>query len=126
MPVQRLRTQRLKEQPHRVRPPLSLDITDDVRASILCRRSSPRRAVRWNAIVYHSGRIDGAPVVIRNISSGGLMLENAFGLFEREYVRVVLLSGRVLEGQIMWALSRYCGMRFTRELSPDDPLNVAE
>ena len=107
-------------------PPGAPELVDEVRPSHQCRRSFPRRPVRWNAIIYHRARIGGSPILIRNISRGGMMLENAFGLIQRDRVRVVLMSGRMFEGEIMWTLAPYCGFKFDRELLEDDSLLIAK
>lgn len=107
-------------------PPTLAEGKQEVGAGRQFRRTFPRRPVRWNAIIYHKAREGGAPVVIRNLSRGGMMLENAFGLMDGDRVRVALMSGRLLEGRIVWTLAPYCGFKFDTALAGSDGLLFAK
>ena len=55
---------------------------------------------------------------------GFALAEKAFALSPN--LRVVLMSGRMFEGEIMWTLAPYCGFKFDRELLEDDSLLIAK
>jgi hypothetical protein len=108
-------------------PPVgSIDLVAGSLSPVACRRSSPRRPVRWNAVAYYCGGPRGVHVIVRNVSRGGMMLENAFGAMQADRMRVVLLSGRAFEGEIMWTVAPYCGFRFDAEVAENDPIMGAK
>jgi hypothetical protein len=71
------------------------------------------------AVVHCHGRFQS--IIIRDISRGGAMLENAFGLMSGDAVVVELLSGRSFAAQVMWAVANFCGVAFQELLSENDP-----
>ncbi len=104
----------------------SIDLVAGALTPADCRRSSPRRPVRWNAVAYDCGGRRGTHVIVRNVSSGGMMLENAFGAMQGDRMRVVLLSGRSFEGEVMWTVAPYCGFRFNSEVAENDAIMSAK
>lgn len=83
-------------------------------------RSDERRSVRKHAILHSHDRMQ--TVVIRDISTGGMKVQNAFGLAPGDDVRVELLTRRAFEGKVAWAVSPYCGIKFVEPLAQNDPL----
>lgn len=83
-------------------------------------RTSARRAMRKHAILHCHDRVQ--TVVIRDISEGGMKIQNAFGLAPGDTVRVELLTRRAFEGKVAWAVSPYCGVKFDVPLEKNDPL----
>ena len=82
-------------------------------------RSSERRIVRKHAILHCHDRVQ--TVVIRDVSTGGMKIQNAFGLAPGDVVRVELLTRRAFEGKVAWAVSPYCGIKFHKPLEHSDP-----
>lgn len=83
-------------------------------------RTSERRSIRKHAILHCHDRVQ--TVVIRDISAGGMKIQNAFGLAPGDVVRVELLTRRAFEGKVAWAVSPYCGIKFDTALEQGDPL----
>lgn len=83
-------------------------------------RSSERRTVRKHAILHCHGRVQ--TVLIRDVSAGGMKLQDAFGLMRGDSVRIELLTRRAFEGTVAWSVPPYCGIKFTAKLEADDPL----
>lgn len=83
-------------------------------------RSTERRSVRKHAILHCHDRVQ--TVVIRDISPGGMKIQNAFGLAPGDVVRVELLTRRAFEGKVAWAVSPYCGIKLDTPLDANDPL----
>jgi hypothetical protein len=83
-------------------------------------RTTERRDTKMHAIVHCRGRFQS--VGIRDISPGGMKLENAFGLLPGDVVMIELLSRRTIGGTVVWAVAPYTGIAFDQPLSEDDPL----
>jgi hypothetical protein len=84
-------------------------------------RRFERETIRKNAILHHShGRMQS--VLIRDISCGGMKIQNAFGLMPGDAIRVELLTRRSFEGMVAWSVPPYCGIKFNNPLAEDDPL----
>jgi len=79
-----------------------------------------RRPTKMHAIVNCRGRFQSA--IVRNISPGGMKLENVQGLMPGDVVSIELLSLRVLGGTVVWSVGSFCGIKFARPLADDDPL----
>jgi len=61
-------------------------------------------------------------VLIRDVSSGGIKLEKAFGLVSGDIVTIELLSGRTFQGKVMWSVAPFCGIAFENTLYQHDLL----
>jgi len=83
-------------------------------------RTSERRAIRKHAILHYGDRTQ--TVVIRDLSAGGMKIQNAFGLITGDTVRIELLTRRAFEGTVAWSVPPYCGIRFNTALAEDDPI----
>ena len=83
-------------------------------------RDSMRYGIRKHAILHCHDRVQ--TVVIRDISAGGLKIQNAFGLVPGDPITLELLTRRTLEGEIAWSVPPYCGVKFNTPLEGDDPL----
>jgi hypothetical protein len=83
-------------------------------------RKFKRETTRKNAIFYSHDRMQS--VLIRDISCGGMKVQNAFGLMPGDAIRIELLTRRSFEGTVAWSVPPYCGVKFNKPLSVDDPL----
>jgi hypothetical protein len=83
-------------------------------------RSSERRGIRKHAILHCHDRVQ--TVVIRDISAGGMKVQNAFGLIPGDVVKIELLTRRSFDGKVAWSVPPYCGIRFDKPMSESDPL----
>jgi len=83
-------------------------------------RASERRGIRKHAILHCYDRVQ--TVLIRDISAGGVKIQNAFGLVAGDSVRLELLTRRAFEGTVAWCVAPYCGIKFNTPLAEDDPL----
>ncbi len=83
-------------------------------------RASERRSIRKHAILHCHDRVQ--TVLIRDISAGGMLIQNAFGLITGDTIKVELLTRRAFEGTIAWSVPPYCGVKFSEQLSETDPL----
>jgi hypothetical protein len=61
-------------------------------------------------------------ILIRDISRGGMKIQNAFGLMTGDTIRIELVTRRAFAGTVAWAQPPYCGIKFAMELAEDDPL----
>lgn len=77
-----------------------------------------------HAIVHCRRRFQS--VVIRDISPGGMKLENVLGLMPGDVVTIELMSSRSLVGTVTWSVASFCGIAFETPLAGDDPLIQAE
>lgn len=84
------------------------------------RRRAVRKALGQGAILCSGGQ--SSPVIVRDISQGGLGLERVLPLAENEPATVELVTGRLLSGAIAWSKLNRAGLRFTEPLAPNDPL----
>src|SRR5262245_10920619 len=96
--------------------PETVEPEDDGSAS----RRSDRQSVHKHAILHAHDRTQS--VLIRDISAGGMKIQNAFGLMPGDEVRVELLTRRGFAGKIAWSLPPFCGIKFDTVLDSDDPL----
>jgi PilZ domain len=83
-------------------------------------RSSERRGIKKHAILTCHDREQS--ITIRDISAGGMKIQNAFGLAPGDTVRIELLTRRGFDGKVAWAVSPYCGIKFNTPLSETDPI----
>jgi hypothetical protein len=83
-------------------------------------RTAERHAIRKHAILHCHDRTQS--VLIRDISVGGMKIQNAFGLIDGDTVRVELLTRRAFEGTVAWSVPPYCGIKFNSPLAAGDPL----
>jgi PilZ domain-containing protein len=83
-------------------------------------RRFERETIRKNAILYSHDRMQS--VLIRDISCGGMKIQNAFGLMPGDATRIELLTRRCFEGTVAWSVPPYCGIKFDKPLTEDDPL----
>jgi hypothetical protein len=83
-------------------------------------RSSERSVTRKHAILQSHER--SQTVLIRDISVGGMKLQNAFGVVPGDVVTIELLNRRALSGKVAWSVAPYCGVRFDTALAESDPL----
>lgn len=83
-------------------------------------RSAERHQIRKHAILHYQDRTQ--TIVIRDISRGGMKIQNAFGLMAGDKIRIELLTRRAFEGIVAWSVPPYCGIKFTAPLDVDDPL----
>ena len=83
-------------------------------------RSAERRPLRKHAILHYQDRAQ--TILIRDISRGGMKIQNAFGLMAGDVVRIELITRRAFEGTVAWSQPPYCGVKFATLLAEDDPL----
>ena len=83
-------------------------------------RKFKRETIRKNAILYSHDRMQS--VLIRDISCGGMKVQNAFGLMPGDAIRIELLTRRSFEGTVARSVPPYCGIKFDKPLTEDDPL----
>jgi hypothetical protein len=83
-------------------------------------RRFERETIRKNAILHSHDRMQS--VLIRDISCGGMKIQNAFGLMPGDVISVELLTRRTFEGTVAWSVPPYCGIKFNTPLAEDDPL----
>ena len=86
-------------------------------------RLSERRPIRKHAILHYLDRAQ--TILIRDISRGGMKIQNAFGLMAGDAIRIELVTRRAFEGTVAWAQPPYCGIKFATPLAEDDPLLTA-
>ena len=79
------------------------------------RRTMPRVEVRCSAWLRDGERF--APVVIRNISAGGLLAEAVELPAEGERIEVFAEGISIPAGEVIWKRGELAGVRFERELS---------
>ena len=83
-------------------------------------RTSERHSIRKHAILHCHDRTQ--TILIRDISAGGMKIQNAFGLMTGDTVRVELLTRRAFDGTVAWSVPPYCGVKIHMPLAEDDPL----
>lgn len=88
------------------------------------RRTFKRNSTKMHAIVHCRRRFQS--VVIRDISLGGMKLENILGLMPGDVVTIELMSSRSLIGTVVWSVASFCGITFETPLAGDDPLIKVE
>lgn len=84
------------------------------------RRLASRRLLQQTATLTVGGRT--TRVRVRDVSQGGLGLEQTGRLRENAVVTVALATGRRFTGTIVWCKANRAGIRFTIPLTPNDPL----
>lgn len=84
------------------------------------RRSHDRILTHFHATAFCHDRYQS--VVVRNISPGGLMMSNAFGLAVGDNVVISTLTGHPYTGRVAWSVAPFTGLAFTSPISLDDPL----
>jgi hypothetical protein len=83
-------------------------------------RRFERETIKKNAILYSHDRTQS--ILIRDISCGGMKIQNAFGLMPGDVVRIGLLTRRSFEGTVAWSVPPYSGIKFNKPLGEDDPI----
>jgi hypothetical protein len=84
------------------------------------RRQHERRAANLGVIVQSGGRaIKG---IVTDVSSGGVGLDHVAGLRSGDGVTLQFESGRRVSGTIAWSMDKRAGVKFLRDLTPNDPL----
>lgn len=84
------------------------------------RRQSARRTVCQPCQLTYN-RVT-AQAFVRDVSPGGFGLERVPQLVPKTVVQVELPSGRRFTGVVAWCSGSSAGVRFTRQLLPNDPL----
>jgi len=84
------------------------------------RRLHDRVKTRFHANAYCHGRFQ--TVLVRNVSFGGLMMRDAFGLGVGDPVTVRTLAGRSYTGRVVWSVIPWTGLAFDEPLDADDPV----
>ena len=64
--------------------------------------------------------LSSKPIVIRDISSGGVGIAEAVGLFPGSEVTICLVTGESKVGVVRWWLAGSCGVQFREPLTEDD------
>lgn len=84
------------------------------------RRRTPRIGLLQSCKIESATRTYDA--FARDISRGGLGLQNLQQITVGEYVRVTLQHGRAFEGRIAWSDAKSAGLTFAKPLAANDPL----
>lgn len=84
------------------------------------RRRAARRTLGQSASISINGR--SVRAYVRDVSQGGMGLEQAGKLPIGAIATIVLSSGRRFTGAIVWNKGSRAGVRFTIPLTPNDPL----
>lgn len=82
-------------------------------------RRHPREATNTRGVVHYG--VASVAVRISNISTGGIGVEGAAGLFPGTEVKIALVTGEARSGVVRWWLAGSCGIEFDELLVPDDP-----
>jgi transcriptional regulator with XRE-family HTH domain len=81
-----------------------------------CERASQRRVLRLKTRGV-TGDGKERPVVIRNISTGGLLLEADLAISPGEFVVIELPEVGAIPAQVVWRSDKLCGCSFDKKLS---------
>jgi hypothetical protein len=84
------------------------------------RRRSARRVLNEAAMLQYNGRAIRA--IVRDVSEGGLGLIQVAPIEAGQIADVVLSSGRRMTGSVIWYRKGRAGLKFARQLTPNDPL----
>ncbi len=84
------------------------------------RRQHERRAANLGVLVHSAGKIIKG--IVTDVSSGGVGLDHVTGLRSGDGVTLQFESGRRVSGTIAWSMDRRAGVKFLRDLQPNDPL----
>jgi hypothetical protein len=84
------------------------------------RRQHERRAASLGVLIHSAGKIIKG--IVTDVSSGGVGLEHVTGLRSGDGVTLQFESGRRVSGTIAWSMDRRAGVKFLRDLQPNDPL----
>lgn len=84
------------------------------------RRRGARRSLQMPATLQHAGLTD--KIFVRDVSQGGLGLEQVQRVSEGDAVTIVLETGRSFTGVIVWRKGSRAGIRLASPLSPNDPM----
>lgn len=84
------------------------------------RRRSARRMLGQPGVAASGGRL--LRVFVRDVSQGGMGLEQASCLEAGDPVTLELQTGRRFSGTIVWRRGPRAGLKFNTPLSPNDPL----
>ena len=85
-------------------------------------RRWPRRALLQMCKVALRGVTVDA--FVRDVSAGGLGLDQMPPVSRGDLMNIELVCGRTLKGIVAWSAGAKAGLRFTSELKPNDPLLV--
>jgi hypothetical protein len=84
------------------------------------RRQHERRAANLGVIIQSGGRVIKG--IVTDVSSGGVGLDHVAGLRAGDGVTLQFESGRRVSGSIAWSMDKRAGVKFLRDLTPNDPL----
>jgi|GEM_PF-2653699 len=84
------------------------------------RRQHERRAANLGVIIQSGGRVIKG--IVTDVSSGGVGLDHVSGLRSGDGVTLQFESGRRVSGTIAWSMDKRAGVKFLRDLAPNDPL----
>lgn len=84
------------------------------------RRRASRKTLAEKAVVRANGR--DLHVFVRDVSTGGMGLEQTRKLKEGAHITLELPTGRAFSGTIVWSKGMRAGLRFDRPISPNDPI----
>lgn len=87
------------------------------------RRASKRHTVQIEAILHARGKSQS--ILIDDISTGGVGVKRAVGLYANDRIEIEFAGKRRLTGKIAWWMSGNCGVQFDSALSETDPLLAA-
>jgi hypothetical protein len=84
------------------------------------RRQHERRAANLGVAIQSRGRVFKG--IVTDVSSGGVGLDHVAGLHSGDGVTLQFESGRRVSGTIAWSMDKRAGVKFLRDLTPNDPL----
>lgn len=82
------------------------------------KRTQRRDSLLLRAEVRSLDGHDGMIAVVRNLSAGGMMAENAFVYPEHTRVEVQLRNLGAVQGKVAWTVENRMGIAFDREIDP--------
>jgi len=97
-----------------------------MRAAATVWRALPKRCAfeprnTWvHALLHFKGRTQS--VIVRGVSRDGIKIEFAYGLTPGDEIKIEFMSGRMLQGTVVWSVAAYCGIEFPSLLAEDDPV----
>lgn len=84
------------------------------------RRQHERRAASLGVLIQSRGRTSKG--IVTDVSTGGVGLDHISGLRSGDGVTLQFESGRRVSGTIAWCMDKRAGIKFLRDLTPNDPL----
>lgn len=88
------------------------------------KRRTFARCNTWVHAQLHFGNRTQS-IVIRDVSSGGMKIEYAYGLTPGDAVTIELACARKIEAIVDWSVATYCGIEFVTPLAEDDPALIS-